>query len=86
MEDSPFYRLAQMTERMMDAWRDGEQVAALAQQWRQACVGCRAEIAEISSRLESTGVSVDIVHGLELLERCRTIARNSGRAGTSSSM
>jgi len=70
MENSPFHRLAQITERMMDAWRDGEHVAALAQLWRQACAGCRAEIAEISSRLESTGVSVDIVHGLELLERC----------------
>jgi site-specific recombinase len=68
--NSPFYQLAEISDGMMDAWREGQNVSALSQQWRQACAGCRAEIAEISSRLETAGVSVDIVYGLEVLERC----------------
>ena len=67
---SPFHLLALTSDSLMDGWRAGEDVCAPAQSWRDFCLACRAETAEISRRLETEGVSVDIVYGLEVLERC----------------
>ncbi|MET0580817.1 MAG: hypothetical protein ABWZ08_02465, partial [Pseudoxanthomonas sp.] len=67
---SPFHRLAQASHRLMDRWLAGEDIASLAQTWRNDCADCRSEIAEIMRRLDSEGVSVDIVYGLEVLDRC----------------
>jgi site-specific recombinase len=67
---SPFHVLALTSHVLMDAWCAGEDVSALTSSWRELCLACRAEIAEVSRRLESEGVSVDIVYGLEVLERC----------------
>jgi len=66
---SPFHLLEAASNGLMDAWRAGEDMSARAVEWRELCVACRAEIAEITRRLESEGVSVDIVYGLEVLER-----------------
>ena len=67
---SPFHVLALTSDGLIDAWRAGEDVSALARSWRELCLACRAETAEVSRRLESEGVSVDIVYGLEVLDRC----------------
>jgi site-specific recombinase len=67
---SPFHLLAQTSDGLMDDWRAGEDVSAAAREWRELCAACRAETAEVTRRLESEGVSVDIVYGLEVLERC----------------
>src|SRR5690606_21947560 len=47
-----------------------ESVADIAAQWRAAANAVREETAGISRRLESEGVSVDIVYGLDVIERC----------------
>ncbi|HEV8647775.1 MAG TPA: hypothetical protein VGR01_19645 [Burkholderiales bacterium] len=70
--NSPFHRIARTSHALMDAWKVGEDVAALSQSWRGQRVECREEIAEITRRLEGEGVSVDIVYGIEVLERCLT--------------
>ena len=67
---SPFHLLAQSSHELTDAWRAGEDIAGLVRSWRELCLACREETAEISRRLESEGVSVDIVYGLAVLERC----------------
>jgi site-specific recombinase len=67
---SPFHLLALASHVLMDAWRAGDDVSAPARSWRELCRACRAETAEVTRRLESEGVSVDIVYGLEVLERC----------------
>ncbi len=67
---SPFHLLALTSDVLMEAWRAGEDVSAPALSWRELCLACRVETAEVSRRLESEGVSVDIVYGLEVLERC----------------
>ena len=68
--ESPFHMLAHASEDVMDQWRAGGDARAYAETWRLLCAACRAESAEISHRLESEGVSVDIVYGLEVLSRC----------------
>ena len=67
---SPFYLLGLTSETVADAWKHAEDFSALVAQWRELAAACRAESAEISRRLESDGVSIDIVYGLEVLERC----------------
>jgi site-specific recombinase len=67
---SPFYRLAQASHALMDCWLAGQDVSPLVQAWREDCAGCRSEMAQITRRLDADGVSVDIVYGLEVLDRC----------------
>ena len=68
--NSPFHRIACTSHALMDAWKTGEDIAALLRSWRGQSAECREEIAEITRRLESAGVSVDIVYGIEVLKRC----------------
>lgn len=68
--ESPFHRFARTSHALMDAWKAGVDVSALSQSWRKQSVECREEIGEVSRRLESDGVSVDIVYGIEVLDRC----------------
>ena len=68
--NSPFYRIARISHSLMDAWKAEADVSALSKSWRGQSTECRKEIAEITRRLESDGVSVDIVYGIEVLEVC----------------
>ncbi|HUF19368.1 MAG TPA: hypothetical protein VMP00_01320, partial [Burkholderiales bacterium] len=45
---------------------------AIAERWNAACAACRDELDEIHRRLESEGVSIDIVYGMDVIERCLT--------------
>lgn len=67
---SPFHCIAQDSHALMDRWLAGEDVGAIAPGWQRHCADCRAEMAEIVRRLDTEGVSVDIVYGLEVLDRC----------------
>jgi site-specific recombinase len=67
---SPFYQLALTSHALIDAWRNGKDLSAFGFAWRELCTACRAETAEASRRLESAGVNVGIVYGLEVIERC----------------
>jgi len=67
---SPFYRIAKVSEALIQSWMNGEPIAGAA--WREEAAECRAEMAAIREHLEARGVNVDIVFGLEVLERCLT--------------
>jgi site-specific recombinase len=69
---SPFHRLARASQVLMDAWREGAVLADTVAAWRAAAADARDEMAEITRRLDTEGVSVDIVYGLEVLDRCLT--------------
>lgn len=68
--ESPFHLFARIGHQLADACVAGESVADIAAQWRAAANAVREETAGISRRLESEGVSVDIVYGLDVIERC----------------
>ena len=70
--NAAFHQIARTSHALMDAWKSGENASALSRSWRGQCAACRERIAEITRRFESDGVSVDIVHGMEMLERCLT--------------
>ncbi|MEO8158319.1 MAG: hypothetical protein ABI648_11030 [Betaproteobacteria bacterium] len=67
---SPFFLLVLASHALMDAWREGGELAGLTQRWRELCVDCRAQCAETSRRLDSAGVNIGIVYALEAIERC----------------
>lgn len=72
VERSPFRRIAFAGERLLALWESGaasREVAAAAESWRDAATACRAEAALVGQHLEEEGVSVDIVYGLDAIER-----------------
>ena len=68
--DSPFYRIARVSENLVERWLNGSPVAQEADLWRRESDDCRAEMIEINRRLERDGVSTHVVYGLEVIERC----------------
>jgi site-specific recombinase len=69
--ESPFYRLAQASEALAESWRAGTaDFRAILDRWQQAANACRDEMQEIRRRLEGEGVSVDVVYGIDVVERC----------------
>ena len=69
VSDSPFPRFARVSEDLATAWLDGAPAVVLQGEWDAARQGCRGEIAEVGRRLEADGVSLDIVFGIEVMER-----------------
>jgi site-specific recombinase len=67
---SPFKRLADSGENLLCAWEQGRVSGPLLEAWQADLAACRDEMQVISHRLESEGISVDIVYGLDVLDRC----------------
>lgn len=67
---SPFRRLAASGENLLCAWEQGRLSGPLLDAWKTDVEACREEMHLISTRLESEGISVDIVYGLDVLDRC----------------
>jgi site-specific recombinase len=70
--ESPFLRLARHSDELAATWQAGGEIGEAAAVWRSARAACRAHMAEVYRRLESEGVSIDIVFGLEVIDRCLT--------------
>jgi site-specific recombinase len=69
---SPFKCLANSGENLLCAWEQGRLSRPLLEAWEADLAACREEIHLISTRHESEGISVDIVYGLDVLDRCLT--------------
>jgi site-specific recombinase len=70
--DSPFFRLERAGDLLLSTWIAGGDTGEALGAWRRDAAACRAEIGVIRRRLEDEGVSVDIVFGLEVLDRALT--------------
>jgi site-specific recombinase len=70
--ESPFLRLARQSHALVETWQRGEPLAEPAAEWRAVRAACRAHMAEVHRRLEAEGVSLDIVFGLEVIDRALT--------------
>ncbi|MEJ7137457.1 hypothetical protein [Amphibiibacter pelophylacis] len=75
---SPFHALAQASEELLDALvgagdaatggeADPQQVAA---RWQSRAQRCRDELAWVHEHLDSSGISVDVVFGMGVIECC----------------
>ena len=69
VSESPFTLLDRASEAVVGAWLDGRDLSEAAEQWRRHATDCWAEMGAVRRRLETDGVSVDIVFGLDVIER-----------------
>jgi site-specific recombinase len=67
---SPFYKLVGASEAVVSEWVKTGDIREALPAWRKVVSACREEMARISGRLETDGVSVDIVYGLEVISIC----------------
>jgi site-specific recombinase len=70
--ESPFYRLAEATDALADVWQKKSSDPELEAEVRKLISESREAMTEISRRIESSGVSVDVVYALEMIDRCLT--------------
>ncbi|MDP1769309.1 MAG: hypothetical protein Q8L74_10970 [Nitrospirota bacterium] len=70
IQESPFFRLAQISEELVGLWQTGKVVDTAGARWREEAAECQNEIRWIRRQLEVAGVSVGIVYGLEVLTHC----------------
>ena len=69
LSKSPFNRLQITVDRLIEAWLAGDPLDQVIAAWQQSAAECRERIGSIRSLIESQGVSVDIVYGLEVMQR-----------------
>ena len=67
--ESPFHRLPRAGDALLAAWDAGTAHEAHAE-WRAALAACRTGMAEIHRQVGGEGISVDIIFGLDVLNRC----------------
>lgn len=70
VNNSPFYRLNVSSQALADAWQEGAGVTDRFLAWTENAKRCQEEADHISERLESEGVSVEIVVSLEVMRLC----------------
>ncbi|HEY0707550.1 MAG TPA: gliding motility protein, partial [Polyangia bacterium] len=72
LNESPFFQLPRAADRFLSL-RD-EPVARLGSErnFRAAINGCRTELRAVLTRLETAGVSLDVVYSIEVIERALT--------------
>lgn len=69
IQDSPFFRFAAASHRLVEAWQERGDLEECAAAWREVRDDCRNEIRWIRRQMETEGVNVDIVYGLEVLQQ-----------------
>ncbi len=69
---SPFHRILRSGDALLDAWTGGRDTAPALQAFNKDSGDCRKEVRVIQRHLEDAGVSVDVVFGLEVIDRCLT--------------
>ena len=69
VQQSPFCRLARASDVLVDATKSQQGIAETAQSWKSAVVDCRAELQTIVSHLDQSGVNLDIVYAMDVIEQ-----------------
>jgi site-specific recombinase len=69
---SPFHRVLRSGDALLDAWLSGRELGPALQAFNRDSGECRKEVRAIQRHLEEAGVSVDVVFGLEVIDRCLT--------------
>jgi site-specific recombinase len=69
LASSPFHNLHITVDLVVTTWLAGDPLDHVLDGWKTSATECRTRIAHIRSLIETQGVSVDIVYGLEVMER-----------------
>jgi site-specific recombinase len=69
---SPFHRVLRSGDALLDAWLGGRPTGPALQAFNKDSGECRKEARVIQKHLEDSGVSIDVVFGLQVIDRCLT--------------
>lgn len=69
---SPFHRVLRSGDALLDIWLAGGPTGPALQAFHKDSGECRKEVRSIQKHLEQFGVSIDVVFGLEVIDRCLT--------------
>ena len=69
---SPFHRVLLSGDALVEAWLAGRDTAQALQAFGRDSGACRKECRAVQQHLEASGVSVHVVFGLEVIDRCLT--------------
>ncbi len=69
---SPFHRVLRSGDALLDAWLAGRPTGPALQAFAKDSGECRKEARVIQKHLEDSGVSIDVVFGLQVIDRCLT--------------
>ena len=69
VHQSPFYRLPRASDALVEAVKKRDGVAAAAQHWKAIVADCRAELETIVAHLDASGVNLDIVYAMDVIEQ-----------------
>lgn len=69
---SPFWRLPAVAEALAQAWFERRDARAAMDGWRSVRTETRSAVAELHRRMDAEGVATDVVHALDVIERCLT--------------
>ncbi|MFN7986719.1 MAG: gliding motility protein [Thermoanaerobaculia bacterium] len=69
---SPFHRVLLSGDALVEDWLAGRDTAQSLQAFGRDSGACRKECRVVQQRLEESGVSVHVVFGLEVIDRCLT--------------
>jgi site-specific recombinase len=67
---APFYRIAADADAVASQWQSTGEVSASAMALRESILACRKAMDEVARKLDTQGVSVDMVYALDVLDRC----------------
>jgi site-specific recombinase len=69
---SPFHNVLRSGDALLDAWLAGRPTGPVLQAFAKDSGECRKEARVIQKHLEDSGVSIDVVFGLQVIDRCLT--------------
>jgi len=69
VKQSAFHRLMRTSDALLEALREKESIPQTAQNWKSAVAGCRAELQAIVTHLDASGVNLDIVYAMDVIEQ-----------------
>ena len=69
VQKSAFHRLMRTSDALLEAVLEKESVPETAQDWKAAVAGCRAELQTIVAHLDASGVNLDVVYALDVIEQ-----------------
>ncbi|HVM75140.1 MAG TPA: hypothetical protein VMT75_05810 [Candidatus Saccharimonadales bacterium] len=69
VQQSPFFRLSRASDTLVQAIREKTGVSEAALGWKFAVSDCRDELSAIVSHLDASGVNLDIVYAMDVIEQ-----------------
>jgi len=69
VKQSAFHRLMRTSDALLEALREKESIPQTAQNWKSAVADCRAELQAIVTHLDASGVNLDIVYAMDVIEQ-----------------